>query len=145
MPGPRYVPRAFCDDPSAFGRDAGVTWKQPESLAASIQTHAARLQHQFVLRMRERLSARRMPTKEFSARAGTTAQRLSRIMRGEIPIRLEDLAAADLILGEITEPARRAAERDKDRLESEQVRVEAIVRATLAALGVPAARSTEKA
>lgn len=145
MPGPRYAPRAFCEDPSAFGRDAGAKWKQPESSSVRIQTHAARLQHQFVLRMRERLSAEGMPTKEFAARAGTTTQRLSRIMRGEIPIRLEDLAAADLVLGEITEPARRAAEREKDRLESERERVGAIVRATLAAMGVPAVRSSEKA
>lgn len=76
----------------------------------------------------------RMSTKAFASAASTTVQRVTRIMRGDILMRLEDLAAADLILGEVSEPSRRAAERDRTRSEAEQERVEEIVRATLAAM-----------
>lgn len=75
-----------------------------------------------------------MSVKRFAAVAGSTPQRLGRIMRGEILMRLEDLAAADLILGEISGPARGEAERQRGRTESDRARVEEIVRATLAVL-----------
>jgi transcriptional regulator with XRE-family HTH domain len=134
MTGPRYVPRSFCEDPSGFGRDVGTRWKRPGSPIESVQTHAARLQHQFVLRIRERLVVKQMSSKAFATAAGMTTQRLNRLMRGEILIRLEDLAAADLILGEVSEPARTGADRVQAQRESERERVEEIVRATLEVL-----------
>lgn len=53
--------------------------------------------------------------KKYAAMAGVKYDRMARVLRGEIVMRLEDIALADLVLGEVSEEAQEAAERQRQR------------------------------
>ncbi|SEB73577.1 hypothetical protein SAMN04489806_1642 [Paramicrobacterium humi] len=66
--------------------------------------NAAKLQHAYVVRIRAQGADRGLSVKALASAMGTTYQRLSKMLRGEVIMRLEDLAAAEQILGGITSP-----------------------------------------
>jgi AraC-like DNA-binding protein len=109
-------------------------------LAEKARARAAELQHWYVLRIRERMVARDLSVKQYAAEAGMSYYRLARLLRGEVILRLEDIAMADLILGEVSEAARVAAERDRTRRAEARQREEAI-----AAQAVQAMRQRQNA
>lgn len=127
MPLPKYVPRLMSVEPEGFGKVQGIRWHTPgpETRAASI--NAAKFQHMYVIRIRHRAKEIRQAQREAQARSGDTAAvkvdplgdlanqlgcsrtRLLACLRGEAIMRLEDIAAADLVLGGgISEFARNA-------------------------------------
>jgi hypothetical protein len=89
--------------PEGFGRRSDVQWTKPANAQEEGFVAAARLQHRYVLRIRERMAAERLNSKAYAARSGTSVQRLLRILRGEVILRLEDIALADAVLGQISE------------------------------------------
>ncbi|PZF66956.1 hypothetical protein DEJ33_06710 [Curtobacterium sp. MCPF17_047] len=106
MAGPRFVPRDFAEDARGFGHTPVLRWLQAADRRAEMFLRAAQVQHQQVLRIRERMQARGLSPKQYAAQAGTSYPRLLRLLRGEAILRLEDIALADLVLGGvIDEPA----------------------------------------
>ncbi|WIB36360.1 helix-turn-helix transcriptional regulator [Curtobacterium sp. MCJR17_043] len=99
MAGPRFVPRDFAEDARGFGHTPVLRWLQAADRRAEVFLRAAQVQHQQVLRIRERMQARGLSPKQYAAQAGTSYPRLLRLLRGEAILRLEDIALADLVLG----------------------------------------------
>ena len=126
MSGPRYVPRSVCAEPDGFGKASGVRWVPATDEHSAALVRAARLQHLYAVRIRTRanaiakgkvtpnesgpLAARpgadtTTPLKMLARLSGRSYPRLLRCLRGEVVMRLEDIAWADLVLGEISEQA----------------------------------------
>lgn len=133
MAGPRFAPRDYAEDVAGFGRVPQLRWVSPRSDAERTFLRAAQLQHQYVLRIRARMDACGMSAKQYAARTGTSYARLMRLLRGEVILRLEDIALADLVLDEVIvhEPAP-APERAA--LESMRVLLEALPERTAQAV-----------
>lgn len=113
MSDPRYRPQDLAVDHRTFGT-ASVIWKSlgevaelhPE-LTRSAQVEAlllsAQIQHNYVVRIRGRMKAKRLPVKAYADLAGVSYSRMLNVMRGAALLRIEDLGMADLILGQVTE------------------------------------------
>jgi hypothetical protein len=63
---------------------------------------AARYQHIYALRIRARMKAKNHNAKSYAAAAGVRYDRLVKVLRGHAIMRLEDIAAADGILGQVS-------------------------------------------
>lgn len=121
MSDPRYAPRDCAVDQARFGKADELTWKTSEALMAiypklaDTETRAralllaAKLQHHYVLRIRKRLKETRTEAKSFAADAGIGYDRMVKVLRGAAILRLEDLAMADVLIGEVSEFAVRNA------------------------------------
>ncbi|MGO4104679.1 hypothetical protein AB4Y63_12050 [Leifsonia sp. YAF41] len=126
MAEPRYEPREYCAEPEAFGKAAVLRWHPPKDERSFALTRAAQIQHSYAVRIRSRAKAiakgqvkphkgfplAAVPMKKAKAplallaeKMGTSYARLLRCLRGEVVMRLDDLAWADLVLGEISELA----------------------------------------
>jgi hypothetical protein len=84
---------------------------------------AAKIQHLYALRIRALLKARMLSLAEYARETGhDSGKRIGAFLRGEVVMRLDDLAWADLILGDVSEQAVRDAaieRRKNDALENE--------------------------
>lgn len=137
MSDPRYAPRDCAVDHALFGKADDLTWKTFEALMAIYPKLAdtepraralllaAKLQHHYVLRIRQRLQVTRTTMKSFAADAGIGYDRMAKVFRGAAILRLEDLAMADVLIGEVSEfsvlDARyTAAARAKRQVEADQ-------------------------
>ncbi|MFJ7288321.1 helix-turn-helix domain-containing protein [Curtobacterium sp. NPDC098951] len=103
MAGPRFAPRDFAEDARGFGHTPVLRWVQAADPRAEVFLRAAQLQHQQVLRIRERMQARGLSPKQYATQAQTSYPRLLRLLRGEAILRLEDIALADLVLGDVVD------------------------------------------
>lgn len=112
MAGPRFVPRDFAADARGFGHTPVLRWLQAPDRQAEVFLRAAQLQHQEALRIRERMKARGLSPKQYAVQAGTSYPRLLRLLRGEAILRLEDIALADLVLGDVIDETAAAAPTD---------------------------------
>ncbi len=99
---PPRAPRDLADEPDGFGRAQNLQWKQVENLEMAALRLASRRQHEYALRIRGRIRATNRSLKSYAREAGTSYDRLGKMLRGVIVMRLEDLATADIILGEIS-------------------------------------------
>lgn len=91
---------------SSFGRSRDVAWSQPKCADDEVSVVAARLQHQIVLRCRDRLSGQGMTVASLAdlldaqvPSVGTRAEMLRRKFRGESPASVPDLVAWLTVLG----------------------------------------------
>jgi transcriptional regulator with XRE-family HTH domain len=92
-----------------------------ESRVAS-QLGAARLQHLYALRIRQALKSKNRSLKQFAADSGVGYDRMTKMLRGQALMRLEDIAAADHLLGPVGELARYEAEARRERAQAERSR-----------------------
>ena len=137
MSNPRYVPRDCAVEPKLFGRADDLGWKSLGEITA-MYPHladtekrgaalllAAGLQHRYARRIRRRLQATRTTLKTYVADAGVGYDRMVKVLRGSAVLRLEDIAIADVLIGEVSEfsvlDARyTAAARAKRQVEADQ-------------------------
>jgi predicted transcriptional regulator len=99
----------FTLERTGFGRAAALRWKTSNSPMEQTRINAANLQHLYCVRIRERMTKKLMTAKQFAEASNISYDRLLKVLRGDIIMRLEDIAAADLILGEVSEFARKEA------------------------------------
>jgi transcriptional regulator with XRE-family HTH domain len=136
--GPRYVPRDLLVDPSEFGRNPTPDFVQWTRENASHRA-GAQAQHVLSLRIHEALRQRDMTVAQLASATNLNYQRLTRVLRGTIVMRMEDLGviarvipeAFDYVLGTAANPvftgaaARRLATlnatRDQMRAELEEL------------------------
>jgi hypothetical protein len=100
MPNPRYVPRLLSLEPLDFGQKAGLLWRDEDDLRADEVDYlgAAKLQHEFALLVSERIRRRFNSLTDYASFAGVNYPRLARILRGDVILRLEDVASAQRVL-----------------------------------------------
>lgn len=132
---PRYTPRDFCAEPESFGRAETVKWLPAADPRTAGLRRAAQLQHSYAVRIRARAKAvafnpraveiapdpntplaahpgaqaKHSPLEVLASHMGTSYPRLLRCLRGEIVMRLDDIAWADIVLGQISERSLQAA------------------------------------
>ncbi|MFP7834636.1 hypothetical protein [Marisediminicola sp. LYQ134] len=104
MSDSRYVPHHFSAEPSSFGRAKDMRWREDIPDEQRPQRAAAELQHRYALRIRARMRAGEgMTGREYAESVGSSYDRTMKILRGQLIMRLEDIAAADLLLGKVSE------------------------------------------
>lgn len=127
MSAPRYVPRDWCAEPDSFGKARDVRWLPATDTRSDALSRASRLQHVYAVRIRLRAEAimkgdvartlngplasrpgadTTAPLKALAMASGTSYARWLRCLRGEVVMRLDDIAWADLVLGDISEQQR---------------------------------------
>lgn len=100
MPNPRYVPRLLSLEPLDFGQKPGLLWWDEDDLLAGEVDYlgAAKLQHEFALLVSERIRGQFKSVTHYASFAGVNYPRLARILRGDVILRLEDVASAQRVL-----------------------------------------------
>lgn len=100
MTTPRFEPKAYCVRPKDFGR-RGVEFLDPDDLHPDERNRVwvAKLQSEVASKLRDRMLYADLTLEEVASDLGMTASRLGRLIRGEIVLRLEDLADLDRELG----------------------------------------------
>jgi hypothetical protein len=99
----RYVPSSYSTEPRGFGRAEGLHWKTSNDVTELARIRASKLQHSYSVRIRKRMTDMSVSAKQFAAASGTSYERLLKVLRGDVIMRLEDIASADLVLGEVSE------------------------------------------
>lgn len=92
-------------DRRVFGKSDNITWVQATTSEMVRRIEVSRLQHEFALVICRRLGSRSEPLCRYSARVGIGHDRMAKVLRGEVIMRLEDIADADRLLGGILSPA----------------------------------------
>lgn len=101
----KYAPRDATFEPQGFGRVEVIRWKAGTLPAEKARVGAAQMQHVYSLRIRQRIEERSWSAGRYAQLAGTSYDRLMKLLRGEIILRLEDIAMADLLVGEVSDGA----------------------------------------
>jgi hypothetical protein len=94
---PRFEPRAFTNEPDAFGLARAISWRDADSDHVD-QANAARLQHLWALAIRAASKKQFGSVKAYSVAAQQNYDRLAKVLRGDTIMRLEDIAAAQRLL-----------------------------------------------
>ncbi|MEX1080161.1 MAG: hypothetical protein WED09_13760 [Homoserinimonas sp.] len=97
----RYEPRSFAVDAHNFGRVRKVRWKPDEAFTGSELDYllASKMQHAYAVVINEQILDHHGSIREYAASAGHNYQRLGRMLRGEIVMRLDDITNAERQLG----------------------------------------------
>jgi len=94
---PRFEPRAFTEEPDAFGLARRIAWREPAQGDID-RVNAARLQHQWALAIRKSSKDQFGSVKAYATAAQQNYDRLAKVLRGDAIMRLEDIAAAQRLL-----------------------------------------------
>lgn len=102
MTSPGYVPKSFARSPyrHLFGKSPAIIWEQRDEPRDAVRLEASRLQHAYACVIRVRARGKFGSIKAYAESLGVDSQRLQRVLRGDVPMRLEDIGAAALTLGE---------------------------------------------
>jgi len=100
MSDSRYVPRSFAVTPTEFGQKSGIEWVPDTDLPNKELDwlRASQLQHGFSRQIRLAIGRDYESVQEFADVNELDYRRLSRMLRGEAIMRLEDLAAIERTL-----------------------------------------------
>ena len=108
MSNPRFTPRRYTSEPENFGRTREIGWVDdtdgPDKVRSTYEQDrfaAARLQHQYAVGIRRRARTKHGSLKVYAEECGIPYDRLAKVMRGEVIMRLEDIVQAERILGGI--------------------------------------------
>jgi hypothetical protein len=102
---PRYRPNSYVVDSRAFG-GAGVEWRQlaPDaSEGEKDQLGASQKQHAIAKAVRSAARHKHGSVREYAQLNEINYQRLSGVLRGDLILRLEDIANAERNLGLVAE------------------------------------------
>ena len=102
----RFEPRQWCLAPSMFGKSDSITWIRPQSKASAGRFAAAYMQHAYCWAIRKHAIEQVGSVKGYAAKAELPYDRLARVLRGQAPLRFEDVGVARTHLGDIHETAR---------------------------------------
>jgi hypothetical protein len=99
----RFKPRSYSSEPKSFGKAANIGWKSFSDPAEKDRQWAAQFQHGYAVRINRRLQELGMTSREYSALTGVGYDRITKVLRGDAVIRLEDVSQAERLLGGIIE------------------------------------------
>lgn len=104
MPDPRYEPRDFVVDPRAFGDVQKPVLRDDVPMPNSqAKRRASQIQHNWAFATKEELKRRKVrgySQRVFAKDTGIPYQRLSRLLNGTVILKIEDVAACELVFGE---------------------------------------------
>ena len=100
MSDSRYVPRSFAVTPTDFGQKSTIEWVSDADLPNKEidWLRASQLQHGFARQIRLAIGREFESVQEFADVNELDYRRVSRVLRGEAIMRLEELAAVERIL-----------------------------------------------
>lgn len=101
MTTPSYVPHSFLrpEYRRFFGKTPGVVWTKPGDSPDDRRLEAARLQHAYACVISSRARGRFGSIKSYAGSVGQDPARLQRVLRGDVPMRFDDIGAAVVVLG----------------------------------------------
>ncbi len=99
MSAPRFRPRRYTPDPKLFGKAPSIRWNDPATDQQATQVVASQIQHDFALAIRKAADERHGNLKAYAKAIDANYQRLTRVLRGDAIMRLEDIADAHQHLG----------------------------------------------
>ncbi len=103
MSNPRFRPRNYVQGPNAFGGYSEVDWVVARSDDEADRLMAAQMQDRAARQIRWIAVRKYGSVRAYADAHGLSYDRLSKLLRGETLMRLEDLAQADRLLGDIIE------------------------------------------
>ena len=92
MPDPRYRPRDYLAFPSDFGRYERVPMDRRTDFEERVRSRASLVQSKHSYTARRYASRHNLSQKQLAAALGMNYQRLSRLLNGEIVMRIDDVA-----------------------------------------------------
>lgn len=98
MPDPRNRPSRYTSEPYVFGKAATIAWL-PAAPGTKEQLLAAQMQHYLALAINTAAKSRYGSLTVYAKVANVKYRRLTRILRGDVVMRLEDIASARRHLG----------------------------------------------
>lgn len=108
MTNPRYRPRDYCLEPELFGKRFELTWREVEG-RENARLAAAQLQNRYAVFIRHQVRTKSKPQDPKSLKpksleiyaiaADISYDRLMKMLRGDVIMRLEDLGMARYVLG----------------------------------------------
>lgn len=107
MANPRYQPKELLTAKTRrdFGRSDDIEWqtrvtkKSNRRLATKSEFGASLLQHELAMWMREAMHFKRISIRDYSKLTGESTDRIGKLLRGDIVMRLTDVADARTYLG----------------------------------------------
>jgi len=98
----RYVPRAFAIDDQLFGKQRVIKWRPSDGYTDQErdQLRGSQLQHLVSNVIREALarSTRLHSAADYARAVDVSERRMGALLRGDVVMRLEDIAAAERVL-----------------------------------------------
>ncbi|MEZ7715529.1 hypothetical protein O3790_07375 [Micrococcus luteus] len=98
MSNPRYVPRLWARRPSEFGRRLDLEWREPATAMERSELDAARRQNGVTLCIRRGLDEQGRTIRWYAEQASCGYDRMTKLLRGAIVMRLQDITDAERIL-----------------------------------------------
>ena len=98
MSDPRYVPRSWARQPEQFGRRADISWREPATGVERSELDAARRQNAITVLIRRALDEQGHTVRGYAEQTGYGYDRMTKLLRGEIIMRLQDITDAERIL-----------------------------------------------
>ena len=96
-----YIPRQYAVPPATFGKARDIAWRNTADLSERDRErlYASQIQHEVAFQINAALQQLRWTQADYARASRMTVQRTGIVLRGEIPMRLEDLGTAHRILG----------------------------------------------
>ncbi len=99
MTNPRYRPRDYCLEPELFGKRFELTWREIEGRGTA-QLAAAQLQNEYANFIRKWTRDSKESLRLYALRAATSYDRLMKMLRGDVIMRLEDIGMAHFVFNQ---------------------------------------------
>ena len=97
MTNPRYKPRDYCLEPELFGKRFELTWCEVEE-RENARLAAAQLQNEYAVFIRHQVRTQKKTLEVYAKAAGVSYDRLMKMLRGDVIMRLEDIGMAHYLL-----------------------------------------------
>ena len=97
MTNPRYRPRDYCLEPELFGKRFELTWRAVEE-RENARLAAAQLQNRYAVFIRHQVRTQKKTLEVYAITADISYDRLMKMLRGDVIMRLEDLGMAHYLL-----------------------------------------------
>lgn len=106
MSDPRFRPRDLVRSAQRrdFGKVLALNWIDSHSDLEASRIAAAQLQHALAVRIMRQLKEKGLSIRDYAALAHIGYDRMAKVLRGEAVMRLEDVADAQRLLGDIADP-----------------------------------------
>lgn len=105
MSDPRFIPRQWVLKPEQFGRRLDVSWRQAQDAQQASELAAAQRQHELTYLIRRRLDEQGRTIRWFAQQVGAGYERTTRLLRGAVLMRIQDVTDAERILGPLAPPS----------------------------------------
>lgn len=88
-----------------FGKSEVVTWFEPSTTVERRDFEAARMQHAYCWAIRKKARAQYKSIQRYAAASEQNYDRVARVLRGQLVLRLDDIGLATVVLGDVHEIA----------------------------------------